>query len=145
MSNRAYNLLRAYIGREWDRIEGAVGDARRELDDYLNHRSDYVPPQRDTTTAEEHKPEARKKQRDPQEEAIEEAYRVLKLEPQATLADLKRSFKTLSERSLPTNFPEGSEEQKKAEDIHQRVQDAYDLLLPILDPRLRRFRSLWID
>jgi hypothetical protein len=70
---------------------------------------------------------------------------VLKLEPQATLADLKRSFKTLSERSLPSNFPEGSEEQKKAEAIHQKVQDAYDLLLPILDPRLRRFRSLWIE
>ena len=65
MSNRAYNLLRAYIGREWDRIEGAVGDARRELDDYLNHRTDYVPPQPNTTPAEDHKPEARKKQRDP--------------------------------------------------------------------------------
>ena len=76
---------------------------------------------------------------------VEEAYRVLNLEPKATLADLKRSFKTLSERSLPTNFPEGSEERKKAESIHARVQKAYDLLLPILDPRLRRFRSLWLE
>jgi hypothetical protein len=79
------------------------------------------------------------------ETEVEKAYKVLKLEPNATLADLKRSFKTLSERSLPTNFPEGSVEREKAEDIHQRAQQAYDLLLPILDPRLRRFKSLWLE
>lgn len=79
------------------------------------------------------------------ETEVEEAYRVLKLETNATLPDLKRSFKTLSERSLPTNFPEGSEEQKKAQAIHERVQRAYDLILPILDPRLRRFKSLWLE
>jgi hypothetical protein len=145
MSNRAYSLLRAYIGREWDRIEGAVGDARRELDDYLNHREP-----RSTTPAEvqrtsESSHASKQVQKSEEEREIEEAYRVLKLEPQATLADLKRSFKTLSERSLPTNFPDDSAEQEKAEVIHERVQKAYDLLLPILDPRLRRFKSLWIE
>jgi hypothetical protein len=144
MSNRAYNLLRAYIGREWDRIERGVGDARRELDDYLNHRSDR-PASNEAPVREETREEPRPQAKPKRDDHIEEAYRVLKLEPQATLADLKRSFKTLSERSLPSNFPEGSEEQKKAEAIHQKVQDAYDLLLPILDPRLRRFRSLWIE
>src|SRR5687768_8548570 len=141
MSNRAYNLLRAYIGREWDRIESVSADARRELDDYLNGHANRPQPR-----AEEHKQHAEPKAEVKKEEtAVEEAYRVLKLEPQATLADLKRSFKTLSERSLPTNFPEGSEEQKKAAAIHDRVHKAYDLLLPILDPRLRRFKSLWLE
>lgn len=145
MSNRAYNLLRAYIGREWDRIESLPGDARRELDDYLNHRQ-----HQSETTPDEPRPAeparaAKQSQKSEEEREIEEAYRVLKLEPQATLADLKRSFKTLSERSLPTNFPDDSAEQKKAEAIHERVQKAYDLLLPMLDPRLRRFKSLWIE
>ena len=145
MSNRAYNLLRAYIGREWDRIESVAGDARRELDDYLNGREHRPAP--NTGPEPESQPVRGTKQAEKSEEEreIEEAYRVLNLEPQATLADLKRSFKVLSERSLPSNFPEESEEQKKAAVIHERVHMAYDLLLPILDPRLRRFKSLWIE
>jgi len=145
MSNRAYNLLRAYIGREWDRIESVSHDARRELEDYLEHRGERPSPRPEARPVEAEPAARPRPARDERGEAVEEAYRVLKLEPQATLADLKRSFKTLSERSLPSNFPEGSDEQKKAEAIHQRVQDAYDLLLPILDPRLRRFKSLWIE
>ena len=137
ITNRAYSLLRAYIGREWDRIEGP-SDARRELDDYLDStRGRYS---ESPQTIPEPKVAEPKKLTE-----VEEAYRVLNLDPKATLADLKRSFKTLSERSLPTNFPEGSEERKKAESIHDRVQKAYDLLLPILDPRLRRFKSLWLE
>ena len=140
ITNRAYTLLRAYIGREWDRIEGPA-DARRELDDYLDStRGRYETSERPPRPEPEFMPPEPKKLTE-----VEEAYRVLNLEPKATLADLKRSFKTLSERSLPTNFPEGSEERKKAESIHARVQKAYDLLLPILDPRLRRFRSLWLE
>jgi DnaJ-class molecular chaperone len=132
-------LLRAYIGREWDRIEG--GDARRELDDYLDgSRGRSAPPQQTVERAEPTVSTPPKK-----ETEVEEAYRVLKLEKNATLSDLKRAFKTLSERSLPTNFPDGSAEQDKAKDIHERVQKAYDLLLPILDPRLRRFKSLWLE
>ncbi|MDQ2986252.1 MAG: hypothetical protein M3R13_05960 [Armatimonadota bacterium] len=133
-------MLRAYIGREWDRIEGSPGSARRELDDYLD-ATKRTP----STSPSERAEPARAKAAPKRGTEVEEAYRVLKLEPNATLADLKRSFKTLSERSLPANFPEGSEEQKKAQAIHERVQRAYDLILPILDPRLRRFRSLWLE
>ena len=134
-------MLRAYIGREWDRIESVGGDARRELDEYLDStKGRPVPPTTSPETATPVKSDPEKK-----ETEVEKAYKILKLEQNATLADLKRSFKTLSERSLPTNFPEGSEEREKAEDIHQRVQQAYDLLLPILDPRLRRFKSLWLE
>ncbi len=132
-------MLRAYIGREWDRIEKAPGAARRELDEYLDSArgGSADPPQRTEAVT------TRTGQR--KETDLDEAYRVLKLEKSATLADLKHAFKTLSERSLPTNFPDGSEEQEKAKAIHERVQRAYDLILPILDPRLRRFKSLWLE
>lgn len=133
-------MLRAYIGREWDRIESVGGDARRELDEYLDSTRRPTASKTDSEPAPVKRIEAVK-----EETEVERAYKILKLEPNATLADLKRSFKTLSERSLPTNFPEGSEEREKAQDIHERVQKAYDLLLPILDPRLRRFKSLWLE
>lgn len=138
ITDRAYGLLRAYIGREWDRIERGAGDARRELDEYLDSGKGRPAPEP------EPKAEPSKTYTAPPNET-DEAYRVLKLDRSATLTDLKRSHKTLSERSLPANFPEGSEERKQAEIIHIRVQKAYDHLLPILDPRLRRFRSLWIE
>jgi hypothetical protein len=138
ITDRAYGLLRAYIGREWDRIERGAGDARRELDEYLDSGKGRPAPEQERPVEPKASPGA------PLSET-EEAYRVLKLDRSATLADLKQSHKTLSERSLPANFPEDSEERKQAEVIHARVQKAYDHLLPILDPRLRRFRSLWIE
>lgn len=132
-------MLRAYIGREFDRIEG--GSARRELEEYLDgSRREREPDGAPEPEAAKASPPA--PQRDP---AIEEAYRVLNLKPTATLSELRAAYRKLSERSLPTNFPEGSEERKKAEQIHERVQNAYDLILPLLDPRLRRFRSLWLE
>jgi len=130
-------LLRAYIGREWDRIESVPGAARRELDEYLDSTKGGSPPQRAEPNVSKVEPAV--------ETEVDEAYRVLKLEKSATLADLKHAFKTLSERSLPTNFPDGSDEQTKAAAIHERVQRAYDLILPILDPRLKRFKSLWLE
>ena len=63
----------------------------------------------------------------------------------ANLDDLKRAYSRLSERSLPAHFAEGSEERKKAAEIHLRVQESYDILLPLLDPRLKRFQSLDIS
>lgn len=129
LSERAYNLLRAYIGREWERIEG-VGkvSAEQELNDYLNNPPTQPP-------AAGKKPESK----------TDEAYRILGLRPPATVQDLKKAYTRLSERSLPANFPEGSEERKKAAEIHLRVQEAYDILLPQIDPRLKRFRSLDIN
>jgi hypothetical protein len=131
LGDRAYNLLRAYIGREWERIEGVREvSARQELDDYLDR------PESRTVSQPSAPSQPIPKDR------VTESYQVLGLKRSASLADLKRAYTRLSERSLPTNFPEGSDERKKAAAIHLRVQEAYDTLLPILDPRLQRFRSL---
>lgn len=133
LGERAYNLLRAYIGREWERIEKITSkDARKELDDYLEHRTLATPKEELPAKVEDKIAHDR----------IAEAYKVLGLSRDATLHEMKRAYARLSERSLPTNFPEGSEERKQAAQIHLRVQEAYDMLLPILDPRLKRFQSL---
>lgn len=137
-ARRAYNLLRAYINREWQRIEDAFrADAERELEESLHPT---VPTEAPDPTA-----TAPQKAETALEDEVARAYRILGLPRDATLAELKRKYKRLSERSLPTNFPEGSEERKRAAKIHLMVQEAYDTLLPILDPRIRRFRNLKID
>ncbi|KAA0225032.1 hypothetical protein FCG40_10220 [Fimbriimonadia bacterium ATM] len=144
ITRRAYDLLRAYVGREWERIESVFErDARKELDDYLKagKPTDTVPPPPPPSPARHRTPAEQAKE----ESRIERAYKVLNLSPGASLQDLKRAYKRLSERSLPTNFPEGTEERRKAAEVHLKVQEAYDTLLPLLDQRLRRFQSLDLD
>jgi DnaJ-class molecular chaperone len=137
-ARRAYNLLRAYINREWERIEDAFrADAERELEESLHPTLSNAPPQPATQETPQPKPQ--------QEDEVARAYRILGLPQDATLAELKRKYRRLSERSLPTQFPEGSEERRRAAKIHLMVQEAYDILLPILDPRIRRFRNLDLD
>jgi hypothetical protein len=134
LANRAYNLLRAYIGREWERIEDiSESSARRELNDYLTGPSKGAKPQ-----------EVPMKPPLPSDSAGA-AMSILGVERTSTLAELRRNYKRLFERSLPANFPEGTSERNKAETIHKKVQEAYDLLLPLFDPRLKRFQSLDID
>lgn len=134
LGERAYYLLRAYIGREWERIETVRQlSARAELNAYL--QSPVAPVQETRSGSPPDKPK----------DKLQEAYDVLGLSRGADLEDLKRAYNRLSERSLPANFPEGSEERKKAAEIHARVQEVYDLLLPILNPRLKRFQSLDIE
>lgn len=139
-ARRAYNLLRAYINREWDRLESVFrADAERELEESLNPTAASAPPQTSDQS------ERTAVHISEEERRLQEAYRVLGLSRDASLTDLKRAYKRLSERSRPTNFPEGSEERKRAARIHLKVQEAYDILLPILDTRLRRFKNLDID
>lgn len=144
IARRAYDLLRAYVGREWERIESVFErDARRELDDYLKagKPKSAVPQSPPPSSSHAHTSSDQSRE----ESRIERAYRVLNLAREASLQDLKRAYKRLSERSLPTNFPEGSEERRKAAEVHLKVQEAYDTLLPLLDQRLRRFQSLDLD
>lgn len=139
-ARRAYNLLRAYINREWERLEGVFrADAERELEESLNPTGLPAPPQTSDQS------EGTDVETSEQERRLQEAYRVLGLSRDASLTDLKRAYRRLSERSQPTNFPEGSEERKRAARIHLKVQEAYDTLLPMLDARLRRFKSLDLD
>lgn len=139
---RAYDLLRAYIGHHWERLENLFeADARRELNDYLKGpQLPDVPPPIPSDAPNETSPDDLTKPMD-----VATAYKVLDLSPDATLAELKAKYNRLFERSLPTNFPEGSEERKKAAIVHLRVQEAYEVLLPRLDARLKRFRSLEIE
>jgi len=152
---RAARILKSYINREWERIETLFeSDARKELEDFLEQRDvakslppsehfeNPVPPM---SPSEGNSSESRSLYDLNWKMDVPTAYRILNLTSRSTLRELKTAYKRLSERSQPEKFPEGSEERKKATILHLRVQEAYELLLPVLDPRSRRFQSLDVE
>lgn len=148
--DRAARILKSYINREWERIESLFQEeARKELDEFLTQQdfSKELPPSESTDKLAPpfSKTETRSLYDLTWKMDIPTAYRILNLTPRSTLRELKTSYKRLSERSQPDKFPEGSEERKKAAVLHLRVQEAYELLLPVLDPRSKRFQSLDVE
>jgi curved DNA-binding protein CbpA len=70
---------------------------------------------------------------------------VLGLPDGAELAQVRRAYRDLIARSDPTRFPDGSPERAKAEQIRQRIEQAYQTLLLHLDHTAQRFRNLQTD
>lgn len=145
---RATRILKSYIHREWERIEGLFQEeARKELDEFLTQPdfSKSLPPSESTEKVAPPPSTMRSLYDLNWKMDIPTAYRILNLTPRSTSRELKKAYNRLSERSQPDKFPEGSEERKKAAILHLRVQEAYELLLPVLDPRSKRFQSLDVE
>jgi hypothetical protein len=131
---RAYDLLRAYVHQEWDRIQGLErSDALQELDEAL-----------DASNA-NYKITPRPKVNVPPEDAESYARQVLGVPDNADFEAIRSSFEKLCKRSDPARFPEGSSEAKEAADIQKRIYWAYSLLTANVDGTEMRFRSLEID
>lgn len=130
---RAYDLMRGYVNREWDRIQGLErSDALQELEDSLDPSSpNYkmpppaaeVPPM-DTRTHARH---------------------ILGVSETADFETIRQSFDKLMKRSDPARFPEDSPESRQASDIQRRVNWAYSVLTEGVDETEKRFRSLEIE
>ncbi len=135
--------MKAYLNRESERVDDVLeSSAAKELEDFLKPGG-AAQQKSKKTSATSSSPLVEKQDFREMDEAT--AYRVLNLSPNCTLSELKAAYKRLSERSLPSHFPEDSEERKLAAKLHLRVQQAYDILLPKHDKRLKRFRSLEVD
>ncbi|MDX2064765.1 MAG: hypothetical protein SFX74_03375 [Fimbriimonadaceae bacterium] len=135
---RAYDLLRGYVNREWDRIQGVDRDAaERELFDAAS-----VGPSVPATPVE------------PDREGFEMVARANDRARAASILGVSltdgfevvhKAYDRLNKRSDPGNFPAGSAEAAHALEIRQRVQWAFRLLTDGMDQTERRFRSLEID
>lgn len=131
-AKRAYDLLRGYVNREWDRIQGVEAlDAWRELEDAP------APP---STPA----PGAPLSPDSPHDQA-EAARRILGVSTTASYEEIRKSFERLSKRSEPSNFPPGTPERVAAEQIRKRVDAAYRLLTDQTPTTEKRFKSLEIE
>lgn len=126
VGRRAYNLLRGYVHREWERVRGLEEiDAVRELESPpdprpMEHRVD--PP-------------------DPKEAAR----RILGVAEGAPFEDVLKAYERLNRRSDPANFPEGSIEREHAAELQRKVQWAYRQLSDGVSVTEQRFRSLEIE
>jgi hypothetical protein len=134
---RAYDILRGYVNREWERLQGVeLDDAEKELYDSMEPgaaaRTTAGPASE--TIAVGHGPLDSVKARE-----------VLGVGPEATFAEIRNSFERITKRSDPANFPPGSAEALQAEQIHRRVHRAYAILTEGMDATEKRFRSLEID
>lgn len=136
---RAYNIGRAYIGREWDRIKGMERDmAERELHDVYSYKpkSETIveAPAEQPLTPEEQEEKAKLRDRT--------ARQLLGVAELATFEEIKAAFDRLCKRSDPANFPTDSEEQNQAAEINRKVYWAYQVLTEKLDVTEKRFKSL---
>ncbi|MBC8065325.1 MAG: hypothetical protein H7Y17_10870 [Chlorobia bacterium] len=130
---RAYDMMRGYVNREWDRIKGVEFDsAERELQEALEQ------------------PTPRKLDLSGMDEAIVvdrqlTASKILGVPINAPYADVQKAFDRLKKRSDGSNFPSGSSEAAQAIEIQRRVQWAYGVLTEGMDITQKRFRSLEIN
>lgn len=126
---RAYDLLRSYLGREYERI---TGQERLQAHGELEELPRAPAPSQEATPV-------------PEETTEAEARRVLGVAEDADFGAIRKSFERLNRRSNPSQFPEGSQERAQAAEIHRRVNEAYRLLADGVPETKRRFKSLELD
>lgn len=132
-ARRAYDILRGYIGQEWERIQGVEeSSARQELNESLRKPQATTAPSAESSA--------------PLATEDREAYarRLLGVSASASFDEIRKQFERLNRRSDPTNFPEGSAEANQAAEIQKRVHWAYGFLTEHMDTTEKRFRSLEI-
>jgi hypothetical protein len=121
--------MRAYVGREWERI-GGIERAAAEMELYGS--LDRTSPRREASPPEPADP-------------IALARRVLGVPADADFGTIRKAYERIHKRSNPENFPEGSPEREQAAKIHEMVGKAYRILSAETDETEKRFRTLEID
>lgn len=134
-AGRFYNVLRSYVGREWERVKDLDRKlAFEELEQTVSSKTSS-PPETATPAA------------NPLSESELEAQarKILGVTPEDEFSKIRRQYDRLNERSKPENFPENSPEREVARQLHARVQWAFTYLGRNVSETTRRFGSLEID
>ncbi len=133
---RAYDLLRGYIGREYERIQGADRDhAARELSEALQNPAPAATGAKPVPQPEPLTPLDRRTR----------ACLILGISTEADFTLIRATYQRLNRRSDPANFPPNSPEAMQASQIQRRVQEAYRVLAEQADATEVRFKSLEIE
>jgi len=127
-AKRAFDLMRGYVNREWERITGPDRDAAE-----LELETDIVIETKRTIKPSE--------MADPDGKAR----RILGVTSTAGFDEIKEKHDQLISRADPTKFAEGSVEARHAAEIQEMVRWAFRHLSEKFDTTERRFRSLEID
>ncbi len=162
ISRRIRRILKGYMKTARERLDELEAElnARRELEDFLEPGTDssatrppetVLPPANTPVTS-----APGGSTRAPQEQEIAARntaqmsadllahFRLLGIPPNSDLRQVREAYQRLMERANPHRFPEGSDERRRAEQICQRIQQAYDAVRQHLDPTSARFDRLEI-
>jgi hypothetical protein len=157
ISRRIQRILKGYVKTARERLDELEAElnARRELAEYLEPGSGASTdlPSSKPVTARDAVSSVRptpppSPQGTPAASASQMSaellshFRLLGIPPTADLRQAQEAYKHLTARADPRRFPEGSEERQRAEQILQRIQQAYDAVRQHLDPTSARFDRL---
>ncbi|GIV19243.1 MAG: hypothetical protein KatS3mg023_0994 [Armatimonadota bacterium] len=151
ISRRIRRILKGYVKTARERLDELEAElnARRELEDYLEPGGGSgvnLPPE--VSTARPTLPPVEQGSTSsgavPLSPDLQAHFRLLGIPSNADLRQAQEAYKQLMERAKPERFPEGSEERRRAEQICQRIQQAYDAVRQYLDPTSARFDRLEI-
>ncbi len=132
---RPYNLLRAYVNREWERIKDLdLVRAEEELDQPSIPTSPGRPA--DAPAPSELLPEV---------DQLVVARKILGIPEGCAYSELRKAYDRLNKRADPARFPEGSQEREHAAELQRRVNLAYTKLADQYSETERRFKSLEIE
>ena len=142
-ARRAYDLMRAYVGREFDRIKKIdLMDAVRELEEATRAPSDRAAKPGPGTPSEEKKTVVEVQEG---QDLGSTAREILGVGKKADFETIRRAYEKLNRRSQPHNFDEGSVESAQASDLLRKVTWAYTYLTKDVTESEKRFRSLEIE
>ncbi len=128
---RAVNMVKGYVNREWERINAVEQrDAREELDQIPNYPRQNQAPQEEPTVIVRDASHAR---------------RILGVTEGATYDEIKVAYEKLSEMSKVDQFTTGTVEHSRAVRIQRSIHTAYTTLIEEFSTTERRFKSLEID
>ncbi|MEZ5163772.1 MAG: DnaJ domain-containing protein [Fimbriimonadaceae bacterium] len=140
-AKRAYNILRSYVNREWDRIKNVDLDAWRELDEPTKAKPGSTPEQTVDSTLSDPTNPANRTAND--FEAT--ARTILGVTAKADFEEIRKAYEKIHKRSQPDNFKEGSAEQEHAAELLRKATWAYNFLTKNVSQSEKRFRSLEIE
>ncbi len=148
ITRRIRRIIKGYMKTARERLDELEAElnARRELEDYLEPAAgtpETAPPQARSTQPPVEQGRATGSA-PPMPSDLLAHFRLLGIPPNADIHQAQEAYQRLMERAKPERFPEGSEERRRAEQIRQRIQQAYDAVRQYLDPTSARFDRLEI-
>lgn len=130
-AQRAYNLLRAFVNQEFERIRGVDASAAwRELNEPAPAAPAPTP---------EAAPE------DVERDLEATARTLLNVTAAADFDEVRQAYERISRRVQPEKFDAGSDEAARAQELLRKATWAYQYLTKDVAPIERRFRSLEIE
>jgi hypothetical protein len=143
-AQRVVNVLRSYIGREWERVKEIEKQLARDELNQATATPGGQPPASQPAVPSTSAPAASGSSLT-EADLDRQARAILGVEPDADFPTIRKAYEKLEKRSRPGKFPEGSPESNVAAALRARVDWAFKFLSRHASEVEKRFSSLEID